>query len=534
MKFIFFLSCILLTCSADKPQEKVQLVIIDIPIKSPEQICAEKITEAEEAQPLRLMSEESKRNRLKLLYHAKGSPVYLTVEPKKTELKTLSEIGYNRRIDIRNPWGFIEKNKAFFESHPSLSRKLFLREGYLYNSNPLAAHAISQLVGARVLFNEPRFWVQRGSALMKAERRGKYYYFGDGPYKGRVVTVNFMDRLTLERPGKPLHIDFVPAKNTYHFNWLDIKFVSETHVVASLNYSDIPGRLVRTLFKRREFGVDMVCETEDTSEYRKTLDARAGGIKNLRAAMLEQIAERIPFDEPKYEVGQEDGKLRDAWVGSFYRGRLKYQYKNELMVEENYIYGHLGHARPPQVCVDFLVDTIDRAAGSRYSGVFERKHSERISGSFDSRLFRYENENGKEKHYALRNVDGITHFAKDHPQWFNVIKVPQKKRVRIGSKEFWDYLPTLMLQSGDMVFIRGYVPWDSNQHSHSFYIYNTDPLTGMPILLAGNAGPASLRPWVVETNRTPQRKVKMIIRPTDELLLLLSSGRDVMYDLVIR
>src|SRR5690606_30746046 len=176
-----------------------------------------------------------------------------------------------------------------------------------------------------------------------------------------------------------------------------------------------------------------------------------------------------------------------------------------------YIYGHLGHARPPQVCVDFLVDTIDIAAGTWYTNVFERKNAKRTKGSFDSRSFKYINENKDEKSYALRNVDGLTHFANDHPNFFEVITIPEQDLMQIGSKDFFKYLANLKLQIGDMVFIKGYVPWDKLQHSHSFYIYDTDPISGMPILLAGNAGPASLRPWVIETKRTPQRKIIMII-----------------------
>src|SRR5690606_33649818 len=182
------------------------------------------------------------------------------------------------------------------------------------------------------------------------------------------------------------------------------------------------------------------------------------------------------------------------------------------MVEENYIYGHLGHARPPQVCVDFLVDTMDIAGGSWYSGVLDRSKPTRTSGVFDSRTFRYKDENNDEKHYALRNVNGITHFAKDYNKWFYVLEPSKDFYVKIGDKSFWDYIPTLGLITGDMVFIKGSVPWDNKQHSHSFYIYETDPLSGMPTLLAGNAGPASLRPWAIETKRTPHRKIVMIIR----------------------
>ena len=46
-------------------------------------------------------------------------------------------------------------------------------------------------------------------------------------------------------------------------------------------------------------------------------------------------------------------------------------------------------------------------------------------------------------------------------------------KVKIGSDDFFTYLKTLKLQEGDMVFIRGEVPWDENkEHFHSFIIYH--------------------------------------------------------------
>ena len=69
-------------------------------------------------------------------------------------------------------------------------------------------------------------------------------------------------------------------------------------------------------------------------------------------------------------------------------------------------------------------------------------------------------------------------------------------------------------EPGDIVFIRGMTPWDEfDEHSHSFFVFETDPVSGVPIAIAGNAGPANLWSWETEARRTPNRTVRDRIRP---------------------
>jgi hypothetical protein len=77
-----------------------------------------------------------------------------------------------------------------------------------------------------------------------------------------------------------------------------------------------------------------------------------------------------------------------------------------------------------------------------------------------------------------------------------------------------DFIP------GDMLIIGGYVPWDLHRyvHYHSFFIFESDPLTGMPLLLAGNPGSPSLRTWRTEMQRTPLRTFRVRVRPRPDWL----------------
>jgi hypothetical protein len=73
------------------------------------------------------------------------------------------------------------------------------------------------------------------------------------------------------------------------------------------------------------------------------------------------------------------------------------------------------------------------------------------------------------------------------------------------------------------VLIKGYAPWDKpwkprNMHVHSFFVYESDPLTGMPLSLAGNPGQPLLQTWQFEAFRTPERSIWYRVRPKVEWL----------------
>ena len=76
------------------------------------------------------------------------------------------------------------------------------------------------------------------------------------------------------------------------------------------------------------------------------------------------------------------------------------------------------------------------------------------------------------------------------------------------------------LGPGDIIIIRGYAPWDyyQEQHTHTFFIYEADPVTGMPMLLAGNSGRPRIIGWDTEMLRAPLRSIRYRIRPNVEWL----------------
>ncbi len=65
---------------------------------------------------------------------------------------------------------------------------------------------------------------------------------------------------------------------------------------------------------------------------------------------------------------------------------------------------------------------------------------------------------------------------------------------------------------GDIVVIYG-LRDDEKPHYHSFFVYRSDPLSGMPIHLASNAVKPQIRSWEGEMHNAPRRTIRARIRP---------------------
>jgi hypothetical protein len=164
----------------------------------------------------------------------------------------------------------------------------------------------------------------------------------------------------------------------------------------------------------------------------------------------------------------------------------------------------------PQVCIDFIFDTFERAGGSwwRPRGEAPGRSPGRLDFTSLTSL-------------DLRRATSIVELAKARPDLLELYTLPESERVpfKYGPR-LADYLTEQADQyrEGDVVLIKGYAPWDKPwmpriMHQHSFFVYETDPLTGMPIVLAGNPGEPLLQTWQFEAFRTPERSILHRIRP---------------------
>ncbi|MFC1642573.1 hypothetical protein ACFL5O_07785, partial [Myxococcota bacterium] len=123
--------------------------------------------------------------------------------------------------------------------------------------------------------------------------------------------------------------------------------------------------------------------------------------------------------------------------------------------------------------------------------------------------------------HTLRRVPDFVELARSKPEWFDVHDTKSEERIPFWRREaFIQYLlqNTHRYLPGDIVVIRGYTPFERKwerrvMHYHSFFIYESDPITALPISIVGNAGRPTLRVWDTEAQRTPRRSIWHRLRP---------------------
>lgn len=246
--------------------------------------------------------------------------------------------------------------------------------------------------------------------------------------------------------------------------------------------------------------------------------------KKMKLTVDQFVEEKIPFDEPRVEEGQEDGKLRELWRVAWRNNRGSFGWRGE----KYYVRSGTGSAIPPQVCADFIVDVLDRTGGNwwiRYGGRGIRINKENSFSKFiESKEWCGPDPLEPRKCYSRRVVD-LVQIMKMFPEYFETLYKEEKNGVRVGSyKDFRQTMDDLNVQFGDIVFINGKTPWDRHHdHWHSFMIYNFDEKKD-DWTIVGNAGMVAKRFLRTEGNRTPRRKLWYVFRPKSLLLERINEG----------
>jgi hypothetical protein len=415
----------------------------------------------------------------------------------------------------RYPWDVLKRILPRLDDRKELARQVLLREGYLYATDPEYGYALVQLVRADHLFDSPTIRIERGATVLDAKlgESGRYHY-SSGPARGQPVRLILFDRLSegSDRPESQdvLHRDFRDLEYRLFFERAEIERVTADHIVANLHY----GRFtVPSLLRADGAELELACEStsdldaKQLESYRASAAARHRSLQALRGAMLEQVHEKLPFDEPRIEIGQQDGRLRSNWQWAYGAGRSRYRFNGQWYS----VFDEEGAPLVPQVCVDFLADTLERAAGGWWGD--EGEPRSRSEGAFAL---------GHRADPSLRRAQRFIGFAEANPDRFEVARYAANDWPPMGQKtRFFDRLiaSAADFQPGDMVFIRGYTPWDAREmHYHSFFVYENDPVTGVPIAIVGNAGEPRVTTWEWEARRTPERSIRARIRPKAEWL----------------
>lgn len=456
-------------------------------------------------------------SRAQLVARAKGEPVFFVRTPEYSASTNPEVIAHRVRLTTTaHTWDTLVAFLAQTRGRPRLARDVLLREGYLYADDPNFGFALASLVRLEDLYDDPAVWIQRGESTLHAERGSKGYVFTDGPNRGEPARLILFDRIGTGTPEPALHRDLRALKYRMHFDSILVERATDDRLLAAVRYGTLT---VPSVIESQGAHLALVCRIVPPSQ-RGVLDSaialgreRQRVLAFLRGAIVSEVDERLPFDEPKTEIGQEDGILRRSWQLAYLAGFKTFRYNGDRY----HVFDRDGRPRVPQVCVDFLTDTFERASGTWWRP--EGQARGRVDGALDF---------DRVGEMPRRRVEAFIDFARRTPAWFDVHTTLPAERIELGYKrEFFDYLTAHAerYQAGDIVVIRGLVPWDEeHMHYHSFFVYETDPVSGVPIAIAGNAGTPAVWTWEAEARRTPHRSVWYRIRPRLEWLSGLMQG----------
>jgi hypothetical protein len=454
------------------------------------------------------------KSRPLVLLYAKAEPVVFVRKPTVDLTSSTEAVRYRAMIeDTDSPWSTIQRLWTLFSAKPDLGRSVLLRDGYVYAEKPALAVARVDLVSAQTLVSDERIWIQRGERQLTAERTkaGNYVYV-DGPEKGQRVRLLLFDRIGTGPAPVPLHRDFRTLRTRLGFDRVKVRHLTEGAIVADLRYGS---EWVPTLLDSHGAHLELRCDVAEPAARAKIAVFRAATEQKerllgpLRASMIEQVEDGLPFDEPITEYGQQDGRLRREWLRAYQAGKRNYEFQDDIYE----VFNINGRPLVPQVCVDFLFDSLERASGTHYRARGEKR--ERVMGKIDF---------GTMSNETLRRATSFIEYAQARPESFDVHMLGENERVEFKyGQKFADYLVREAdhFAPGDVVMIRGYTPWDKRNnlmHFHSFFVYESDPLTGQPIVLAGNPGKPLLQTWQFEAFRTPDRSIWYRVRPHTEWL----------------
>ena len=414
---------------------------------------------------------------------------------------------------------------------------LLLRDGYLWDDNVHMAMALNEQVSLANLFKDKKLYLQRGVPIYELERvpKTRYlkvrYLYKDGPLAGKRAEILVGDRVALTKEEltdeTALGIDLQDLLARENFDRIKPLHLSKTHLVAEVRYG--AKNWAPALLSLKGARAELVCEqlTPELSPKRvafvESHRIRRKAMARVQQVIREMVLEEIPFDA---DTGQSMGFLRKEWRRAYDRGWRKFDYEGKL----RHVYDDEGRPIPPQVCIDFLTDTWERAAGTWYApaakvpskrkGKFKLKPApQRTKGGINLDELEVGNR---------RSVAKFTKFAEKHSELFEVWPLPKDERFPFKERErFFTYLHDKadMFRPGDMITLHGYKE-GGRPHYHSLIVLEQDPITGVITRVAGNA--VFPREQTLEGIMyiSPKRSIRHRIRVLDPWLEIIAGQAD--------
>jgi hypothetical protein len=465
--------------------------------------------------------------RPEFLGRAKGEPMVFVREPRATP-------------DERLPAAWLTSRKLFEKANPAANRvaqlrrrhlrepealrALVLREGYAYAPDPLDALGIASELTLPDLFSEPEIWHQRGTEVHKLVRhevtkpRDVSYRYEDGPNKGRSAELLFGDRVGVNRDelDAPLHRDLRALADVQGFDRTVIKRRTEEAIVADLRFGE---RFVPAVLEAEGASLRLGCLAADASEreavraHREASGARRRALLALHEVVSQELREALRFDRPEgVKHAERDGELRPSWMSAYLSGKTAFAHDGASYQ----VFDPEGNAWPPQVCVDFVLDTFERTAGTWYQA--KGGSLGRVRGRLDFDESKIPNRRG---------VMAFGKFAEDQPELFSFRRFQGNERIQFRERaRYFAFLTEHAdeVRPGDVVAIHG-LKRDERIHQHAILVEWADPITGFPSGLADQMKRPRRRTWEGIMAEAPLRSLLYRARPSEALFAKLDPGK---------
>jgi len=153
----------------------------------------------------------------------------------------------------------------------------------------------------------------------------------------------------------------------------------------------------------------------------------------------------------------------------------------------------------PQLCIDFVTDAVQRSQGTWWAA----KGEDRLPSNFNIRDY-----------VQFRTVRSLLAVGSEKPAVVDVEALATEQVIPYEEKtRFFENLWNLrnQIRDGDVVVIYG-LRDDNQNHFHSFYVRETDPIHGMPTILTANPGFARIQAWHEVMWESPKRSIRHIVR----------------------
>lgn len=450
-----------------------------------------------------------------VLVRARSEPVLFLREPRFDENVTRGIRAHQRSLtEGRFLQDDVARLTSQYRGYKKELRALFLREGYFYTEDPPSAREMSTSLSLGDLFDAKELTLLRGAQTLKLIRNeAGNYEFQTGEEAGSAATLRLFDRVYdgADAPSPTAHLDLRGLVEAESIDQIKPRHLGDELVVAEARFHD---EWATVLLSRKGLGLSLDCvsverdRAEALALAREKSRRRHAVLRRLRAAIFEQVALGLPFDEPKTERGQQDGKLRELFWEAYQKGRNSFRFQGDRYE----VFSEAGSALAPQVCVDFITETFERASGMEFAPRGQPPQKKLGMLDFDEILGA-----DRRKEHILRG------YARLNPARLGLLDFPEEEWVRYEDvSKFFTFLGEHRdeIEPGDIVVIRGRAAWDRYEelHTHTFFVVESDPISRMPLLLAGNSGRPRLVTWDAEMLRAPRRSIQHRIRPNADWL----------------